>query len=391
MQTRQLIPLWSILMVQSLTFTSIAVEPLPEKTAPFAVAQTQPSTPEPIDYEKAQRLIIRFRAGEKLTAEERAYVERARAARASSARSGQNPRMTATTGKATTGMKPITEMTAEDNYKGQDGGIYGKGQNEPPQVLSIAAAAATRHIVPRDAQGKPAPTGVIGFISISMSNATQEFSRFKQLADADADKSALVTIVDCAQGGQAMREWADPQAPPWAQAMQRLEAARISPPQVQVAWIKIANKGPRGELSEHGKQLETDTLAVLANARNKFPNLRMVYLSSRIYGGWATGALNPEPYAYEGGFVVRALVLGQLKQGAKLDADAAPILVWGPYLWADGENARKADGLVYTREDLANDGVHPSELGRTKVAQQLLRFFKNDPYAKGWFVKAVRP
>ena len=95
-----------------------------------------------------------------------------------------------------------------------------------------------------------------------MSNATQEFSFFKQVADRDKDKSPLVTIVDCAQGGQAMAEWVDSKGGPWREADRRLQAARVSPKQVQVAWIKLANKGPSGDLQQHGKKLQKDTLAV---------------------------------------------------------------------------------------------------------------------------------
>jgi hypothetical protein len=196
-----------------------------------------------------------------------------------------------------------------------------------------------------------------------MSNATQEFSMFKSLADADPDKSPLLTIVDCAQGGQAMAEWADPKGNPWNVADRRLAAAGVSPNQVQVAWIKLANKGPTGDLPAHGKRLQQDTVAVLHNAKNRFPNLRIAYLSSRIYAGYATGGLNPEPYAYESAFVVRWLIQDQIKGNADLGSEKSPLLLWGPYFWADGVTPRKSDGLVYNRADLAGDGVHPSRAG----------------------------
>jgi len=61
-------------------------------------------------------------------------------------------------------------------------------------------------------------------------------------------------------------------------------------------------------------------------------------------------------------------------------------LLWGPYLWADGLNPRKSDGLVWKREDFARDGTHPSQSGREKVAQMLLDFLKTSPFAKPWFV-----
>ena len=65
----------------------------------------------------------------------------------------------------------------------------------------------------------------------------------------------------------------------------------------------------------------------------------------------------------------------------------APLLLWGPYLWADGVQGRKIDGLVWKREDLAGDGTHPSTSGRDKVARLLLDFFTTHPLAKSWFAK----
>lgn len=296
-------------------------------------------------------------------------------------------------GKTSVGFKPLAEMTAEDKYKGEDGGLYGAGKNEPPAAHLAAATKASARIVPLDAAGKPAENGQIGLVSISMSNATQEFSLFKRLADDDKEKAPRLTIVDCAQGGQAMAQWVDPKGRAWTEADRRLAAAQVSPQQVQVAWIKLANMGPSGELAEHGKKLQKDTLTVVQNARTRFPNLRLAYLSSRIYGGYANTRLNPEPYAYEGAFAVRWLIQDQIKGNADLNYDPergaakAPVLLWGPYLWADGLTPRKSDGLVYERKDLTGDGVHPSQSGRQKVADQLLKFFKTDTTASPWFVK----
>jgi Cu/Ag efflux protein CusF len=295
-------------------------------------------------------------------------------------------------GKASVGLKPLTEMTASDKYKGEDGGLYGGGKNEPPEAHLAAARKETSKIEPLEADGKPAKDGTIGLVSISMSNATMEFSLFKQLADKDPEKLSRVTIVDCAQGGQAMAEWVDPKGRAWTEADRRLSSAKVSPNQVQVVWVKLANKGPRGDLSEHGKKLQKDTLAVLHNAKERFPNLRIAYLGSRIYAGWANTQLNPEPYAYESAFVVRWLIQDQTKGDAELNYDPArgavkaPLLLWGPYFWGDGTTPRKSDGLVWERKDLAGDGTHPSQSGRQKVADMLLGFFKSDPLAASWFV-----
>ena len=346
---------------------------------------------EPIDFQRARALLQKRRQGEKLTPVEEAYLQRAIEARRARRNQGERPRRAAIEPRESTGLTPLSEMTADDRYAGEDGGLYGGGENTPPKEHREAALRELAHIVPLDASGKPADEGRIVFISISMSNATQEFSLFKRLADRDEAKSPRLTIVDCAQGGQAMAEWAPPDAAPWREAERRIKAASMTPEQVQVAWIKLANKSPSGELARHGKKLQSDTLAVIQNAKSKFPNLRIVYLSSRIYGGYATSPLNPEPYAYESAFVVRWLIQDQMKGSEELNYDAqrgpvkAPLLLWGPYLWADGTTPRAADKLTYTRDDLARDGTHPSQSGREKVAKMLLEFFKGSELAAPWF------
>jgi len=361
-------------------------------TAATAQNRRQPE----IDFGRARQLLERQRRGGTLTQEEKEYLDRARAARRQQAggdRPGTGP--ASLEAKSSPGLVPLCDMGKEGNYQGEDGGLYGAGQNAPTEPHRRAAERQLAQIRPLDAAGRPAADGKVVLVSISMSNATQEFSQFKRLADADPEKSPRLVIVDCAQGGQAMAEWAPPEARPWTEALRRIEAAGVSPQQVQVAWIKLANKMPTGGLAEHGRKLERDTLAVLHNAKARFPNLRIAYLGSRIYGGYAAGSLNPEPQAYEGAFVVRWLIQRQMRGDAALNHDPAkgvakaPLLLWGPYFWADGTKGRKFDSLVWQRDDLGGDGTHPSPTGREKVAKLLLDFFKIDPLAKVWFVAST--
>src|SRR4029453_2198715 len=97
-------------------------------------------------------------------------------------------------GKDKVGFKPLTEMTADDKYLNQDGGLYGSGKNTPPTEHKKAAEAAPARIKPLDAHGRPTVDGRVVFVSISMSNATQEFSKFKEIADRDSRKSPSLTI-----------------------------------------------------------------------------------------------------------------------------------------------------------------------------------------------------
>lgn len=278
---------------------------------------------------------------------------------------------------------PLTEMGAADRYKGETGGLYGEGRNEPPAEHAAKAKAEAEKIRPLDADGNPSAAGKVVLLSIGMSNTTQEFSRFLRLQG----RTAPLVLVDGAQGGQAAAQWNGADARPWGEAEKRLGAANATAKQVQIVWIKQAliQQGRHGEFPAHAKKLQEEMKKIVLLAKSKYPNLRLAYLSSRIYGGYAKGPLNPEPYAYEGAFSMRWLIQDQIQGDAELAPEKAPLLLWGPYLWGDGTTPRKADGLVWNEADFAKDGTHPSESGRDKVAQMLQKFFKADPYVGKWF------
>jgi lysophospholipase L1-like esterase len=173
----------------------------------------------------------------------------------------------------------------------------------------------------------------------------------------------------------------------------------LSENQVQVIWLNLEDPKPLVSLpadTADARILLTNLGLVMRALRAHYPYLRIVFVSSRIYGGYATTELNPEPYAYETGFSVKWLIESQINEMRGQPANPragtlnyatkqAPLILWGPYLWADGPTPR-SDGLAWLRQDFEDDGTHPSQGGETKVADRLLDFFKNSPYARCWFV-----
>ena len=364
--------------------------------------------PEPVDFNRAQQLLNKSKQGAKLSSEDQAYLDRAKAARrrgqgGKAAKGGEKGKAggghpTPPPPRESTGLIPLDQMTAQDNYKGQDGGLYGGGKNQPPAAHLKAALAEARKIVPLDEGGKPSPKGKIVLLSLGMSNTTMEYSVFKKLADADPAKSPLVAIEDAAQGGKDAAKWNDANSPMWQIAEDRLKKSGVTPQQVEAVWFKQARIDPvkYGEFPKHNEEMNEHIVKNLQIAKQRYPNLRIVYLSTRIYGGYAPTGLNPEPYAYENGFAIRDLILKQIKGDPALNYDPAkgevkaPLLLWGPYLWADGLTPRKSDGLVWKVEDFReNDRTHPSvNFGREKVAKLLLNFLKTDSTSTPWFLAA---
>jgi hypothetical protein len=290
----------------------------------------------------------------------------------------------------TSNLKPLTELAA-GKYQAFEGGLYPGGKNERPPAHEAAGMALAKRL--QSGHGK------FVLLSVGMSNTTQEFSTFKRLADAEGDKNPRLVIVDGAQGGMTANRILNPEDKGsgtryWTEVDQRLQRAGVTGAQVQVVWIKQADPGPTQGFPKYAQTLQAELRQLVQLLHRRFPNLKLAYLSSRIYGGYARTRLNPEPYAYESGFAVKWLIEEQLKGDAALNYDPAkgtvkaPWLSWGPYLWANG-TSKRADGLFYEEGDFAGDGTHPSARGQRKVADLLLTFFKSDATAKPWFVRGA--
>ncbi len=279
-------------------------------------------------------------------------------------------------------------------YLGFEGGFYPGGATELPASHAAAADSFAR-VQLVDPNGIPdALFGRAVLLSVGMSNTTQEFSRFIQIANALPGRNQTVRIVDGAQGGWAAARVADPNqnAAFWSTIDQRLASAGVTPLQVQTVWLKEAEASPLASFPLHAEILRDDLRTIVRIIQDRYPNTRQIYLSSRTYAGYASSNLNPEMFAYESGFSVKWLIEEQLAGSPALNFETgagtveAAWLAWGPYLWADGLTPR-SDGLTWECVDFsANDGTHPSTSGREKVANILVGFFTTDPVAAKWFM-----
>ncbi len=306
---------------------------------------------------------------------------------------------------------PLNDL-ATRTYRGFQGGLYPAGSNSVPADHDAAGLAHRNAIRPLDTNGNASASGKYVLISIGMSNTTQEWCSAgsgppcdswtfsgRAAADAGVNHSTLV-IVNGAAGGQDASTWASPDAANYNRIRDtRLAPLGLSERQVQAAWIKLADAQPTVSLpspSADAYVLLQFLGSVMRALKTRYPNIQQVFLSSRIYGGYATTTLNPEPYAYESGFSVKWLIesqIGQMRGGAadvhagdlRYTNGAAPWIVWGPYLWADGLSPR-SDGLTWARPDLESDGTHPSQTGESKVGAMLLDFFKASPFTRCWFL-----
>jgi len=276
---------------------------------------------------------------------------------------------------------PLTDLVL-DSYFAFPGGLYPNGKNSRPSTHEKAGVALAATVRPVNEEGKASMSGKVVMISIGMSNTSREFSQFIRMADADARKNSNLVIIDAARNGAAATEIADPGGDYWRHVDRQLQRGEVTAGQVQVVWLKTVIPRQLPDFPQNAQHLQKALHSIVEILGANFPQLKLVYVSSRIYGGYSETDLHPEPLAYESGFAVKWLIEERINNPSP--DRSRPWVSWGPYLWADGMTPRR-DGLIWERSDFEPDGVHPSAQGALKVGTRLFQFFESDSSAQPWF------
>lgn len=332
-------------------------------------------------------------------------------------------------------MLPLQDMTVSSvNYQGFVGGLYTTGLDTPsdtvPRQHTTIGLAAAGKIQPLDVNGNPSPTGKIVLLGVGMSNAFLEYGQFINQAQTDPRvNGSTVSIINGALSDAVVCFWTFAQGPATCNEhtmeneYDRVRdddlAPNLTEAQVQVLWMKNADSSPGVPFQGNPSYLpmsalggmpctavtvgtveacryESELGAAIRAARSRYPNLQQIFIASRTYAGYVTTALSPEPFSYEYGFSTKWLIEAQVKQETTgvIDPVAGDLndtngtaawMAWGPYIWAEGGQAR-SDGFQWTPTDyLTGDGTHPSDQGgRRKTADMLLNFFLTSQFT-AWF------
>jgi hypothetical protein len=290
------------------------------------------------------------------------------------------------------GLTPLDDLGTAV-YQGVQGGLYPGGSNVRPAPHEAAGIVAASRIRPLDAMGRPDDVnGRIVLLTAGMSNVHVESQWLEFFTQVDAQRRPAVQVVNGGQPGQGASDWIASWPLIHATLLQDLAARGLSAEQVQALWYKQAEENPTEPFPLHARVLEAQHQTILQNLYKAFPNLKVGFVGTRIYGGYSPDSVNPEPYAYESGFATKWLIERQIAGDPELNWDPragavhVPWLSWGPYLWADGTRPR-VDGTIWECGDFATDGVHPSFIGAVKVATRIFRFLRTDPVAASFYLR----
>ena len=307
------------------------------------------------------------------------------------------------------GLTPLNDL-AGGSYLGRPGGLYPGSSNTRPAAHTAAGLVEAGRVRPRDPNGHYDPIeGKVILMSVGMSNTRQEFATFMADSENIPNLNPRLVLFNGAQGGVGIDTMSNPNAPYWDGVVNQLTSAGHSPLQVQAIWLKQAYANPPTTVfPDHAQAMAGDLASIVRTIRDRFPNARLCYCTSRMYGGYSMHPLRNEPLSYESGFGFKLLIAAQIHGAEDLryrraaptstplwnrsvplpvDGPEAPWLSWGPYMWADGIVPR-SDGLNWLCEDMSpNDGHHPAAGARAKFSAALTEFFTTDPTAVGWFLQ----
>jgi hypothetical protein len=286
------------------------------------------------------------------------------------------------------------------SYMGTEGGLYPGGSNVPPAAHEADGLALANEIVPLDANGNPDSSGKYVLLGLGVSISRTMFSALRLVEQVDPTVNPDLVIVNGAIDGSDSPYWASYTDGVWQSVLNfYLPYENVTPQQVVAVWAMIPHSQPKGAYPSDMTEQTNDVIAAIQNMKKYFPNLKLAYLESMHYGGYAKNqpVILPEPYAYETGFAMQSIIAQQINGAASLNYNPsngpvmAPWLSWGTYDWANGMSANgnawyNSAGLEWSCSDLGPDGVHASIYGGQKDGALITGFFKTDPTTTPWFL-----
>ncbi len=271
--------------------------------------------------------------------------------------------------------------------------LYPSNSNDMPALHRSKGQSIAAGIVPLDVNGNPdVVNGKIKIIAEGPSNQRDEMDKFFELhIDGNAALHPNLEFENLAVGSCDLVCWAD-------------GGPGAVDPQVQIAFVKHTNNRKQNQdgsplqangyfntaadksFPNHAQTTKSMLKTRILDLKIKYPNLKIVYLTSRSFGGWSCDPSNDqyrEPVGYEEGFSVKWLVEDQtLGNDPDLAFEGAnpqaPWIAWGPYLWDPAT----------PQDHMKDDGVHPCETGQTVIADKWYDFLTNDNTAAPWFLDA---
>ena len=281
----------------------------------------------------------------------------------------------------------VNDLSELKSYKGNALGLYKNNSNSPSINQKILAQRQLQLIKPLNNNGLPSTSGKIGFLYFGDPFTQGEFTSFEELIKDNNLVNQNLVLVDGADVDIDTTYWLKSQFA-WENLKKKVESKYITEKQIQIIWINLSNLESTGDTNSDNKKFADDLQKITETALIKYPNTRVIYLSSPRYMGYSTEPAYTEPISYESAFAVRELInrqengeLNFRENITSLQSDT--VLLWGPYIWNNSKVKDSAYSI--TRESLMSDGLIFTAPGRQDYILDLFIFWSENEFTQTWF------
>lgn len=290
-----------------------------------------------------------------------------------------------------TGLVPFLDLQT-GTYMGYQAGMYPGGTNELTGPHLKSGKTIAKGIKPLDGDGNVNfGDGVVLVAGFGPSVPGHIYNKFVDHVRTPSEKYDMNPCMDainlCVGGKDISYPTADSLFEDyWEGLVQKVYDVGYTPEQVQIGWMYFNAKGliaPPVFPTQSLNMVES-YIQFINKAKEFFPNLKIMYISSRHWGGYADTTLAEfyslaEPSSYQNSWTVKWTVETQINmtdtrlqyKGAN---SKAPYILWGPNFWCDGEAKRMWDDEKYICELSfdEDDGYHLSDQQDSKDALDIL-------------------
>lgn len=309
-----------------------------------------------------------------------------------------------------TGLIPLNDL-GTGFYEGFQGGLYPLGTNteNPASTHYKKGKTYAKNLKPLDADGNiNYENGVVLMAGYGPSLPGQIMNKFVPIVrdslDAAYHTNPCFDAMNLCVGGKGLESAIGASADTyWETIVDKVIEKGYTPEQVQVGWMYFNDKfdtlSPEQTFPETPEQVTDDLITYLHILMDYFPNMKIMFISGRHYGGFADSLLEQypaisEPSSYWNNFSVKWLIERQINADPALKyygaGVKAPFVTWGPYFWVDGETPRATDGMQYTCNVFnPEDGYHLIDSMYDIEARKLCDVLYTSDFAKNYFKDGV--
>lgn len=286
---------------------------------------------------------------------------------------------------------PINDL-GQETFNGYTGGLYPGGVNNPRGRYALDLLSTCKNINPIDTFGNPSATnGKILFVSLGFSTGSQNMLALQKKTIGNPLTNPKLSLLSFNKGSGTgmLNNIMNPNDPYWDFVSTRINETKTSYRQVQIIYLETEDSTKITSFPGRPIQVKNELESCFRLFKQKFPNVKLVYLLARTttFGNW--NIINREPCPYYLGWACKWAIEDQIKgvTGTKYKGPNAvsPMITWGFYQWAQ-EKPRVTDGFKWT-VDLMKDGLHANDIGKDTLAKRFQKFLLNDKYAKNWYAK----